>query len=129
MNNNTIFFVISIVMDEFTMLLLQKYSLRVCMISLGFYSTHYKDYIHIPCINTQIWRTEPFDITHIIKSSDYQTTTLYQGSANFCEGHWNSNTSCLLQPSQTIHYCNQSVLLIVPDLNLFIWSITIFDLI
>ena len=47
----------------------------------------------------------------------------------FCEGDRNSNIIHLLQPSQKIHYFNQSVLAIVPDLNIFIWSIAIFDLI
>ena len=74
-------------------------------------------------------KTAPLDITHIISSSDRQNTRLYQGSADFCEGDHNSNIICLLQPYQTIHYCNQSVLAIVPDLNIFVWSIKIFDLI
>ena len=54
---------------------------------------------------------------------------LYQGSANHCEGDYNSNIIFLLQVSHTIHYCNQSVLAIVPDMNKFVFIITIFDLI
>ena len=56
-------------------------------------------------------------------------TGLYQGSADCCEGYRNSDIICLLQPSQAIRYCNQSVLAIVPYLNIFIFSIMIFDLI
>ena len=54
---------------------------------------------------------------------------MYQGSADRCEGDHKSDRICLLQPSQAIHHCNQSVLAIVPDLNIFIFSVTIFDLI
>ena len=35
----------------------------------------------------------------------------------------------LLHPYLTVHYSNQSVSAIVPDLNIFVWSIKIFDLI
>ena len=80
----------------------------------------YKVFIYLPCINTQQQTTATFYITHVISSSDHQTPRLYQGSANPCEGYRNSNIISLLQPSQTIHYCNQSVLAIVPDLNIFI---------
>ena len=54
---------------------------------------------------------------------------MYQGPADNCEGYCSSDIIRLLQPSQTIHYCNQSVLAIVPDLNILVFSITIFDLI
>ena len=101
------------------MLILIKYSYKVCVISFGFYSTHYKVYIHLPCINTQRKTTEPFDMTHVISSSDHQTPILYQGPANRCEWYRNHDIICLLQLSQIIHYCNQSELEIVPDLHIF----------
>ena len=120
---------IAIVTDEFTLLILQKYGFKVCVILFGFYSTHYKVYIHITCINTQWQTTAPFDITYVISSSDCQTPRLYQGSADHCEVDRNSDIICLLRPSHIIHYFNQSVLAIVPDLNVLVWSITIFDII
>ena len=119
-NNNTIFFVNAIVTGEFTMLILPKYGFKVCVILFGFYSTHYKLYIHLLCIKKQGKTTAPFDITHVISSSNRQTPRLYQGLDNCCEGDRNSNINCLLQPSQKIQYCNQSVLAIFPDLNIFI---------
>ena len=89
----------------------------------------YNAYIYLPCINTQRRTTSPCDITHIISSSDLRTPRLYQGSADSCEGDCNSDIIRLLQPSQTIQYCNQSVLEIAPYLNIFVLSITILDLI
>ena len=127
--NNTISSVNAIVMGKFTMLILIKYSFKVCVLSFGFYSTNYKVYIHLTCINTQQRTTSPFDITYVISSSDRQTLRLYQGSADCCEGYRNPDIIRLLQPSQTINYCNQSVLGIVPYLNIFVFSITILDLI
>ena len=88
----------------------------------------YKVFIYLPCINTQQRRTAPFDITPVISYINHQTTVLYQGSADRCEGCRNSNIICLLNPSQVIHYCNQSVLAIVSDLNIFVFNISIFDL-
>ena len=128
-NNNTILFMIIIVMSEFTMLIPPKYGLKVCVISFDFCSTHYKVYIHLPCINTQQQTTASFETTNFISYSNCQTPRLYKGSANFCEGDRNSDIICLLQPYQTIHYCNQSVLAIVPYLNILFWSITIIDII
>ena len=128
-NNSTFFFVISIVTGEFTILILRKYDFKVCMISFGFYSTHFKVYIHLPCINKQLWTTAPFDNTPVISSSERQTSWLYQGSDNRCEVDRNYDIFYLLQPSQAVHYRNQSVLAIFPDLNIFVFSITIFDLI
>ena len=129
MYNSTILFLIAIATGEFTLLILQKYGFKVCMISFGFYSTNFKVYIHLPCISTQQQTTAPFDNTPVILSSDRQKTGLYQGSADCCEGYRNSDIMFLLQKSQAIHYCNQSVLAIVPDLNIFVLSITIIDLI
>ena len=80
-------------------------------------------------MNTQRQTTAQFDINHVILLSDHQTPRLYQGLKYCCEGDCTANIICLIQPFQTIHYCNQLVLNIVPDLNIFIWSITIFDLI
>ena len=85
-NNNTIFCVIAVVTGEFNMLILQKYSFKVCVISFGFYSTHYKVYIHLPCINTQKRTTAQFNITDVISSGDRQTPRLYQGLAHCCDG-------------------------------------------
>ena len=94
-----------------------------------FHSTHFKVYIHLTCINTQRKTTAPFDNTPVISSSDHQTTGLYQGSYDCCEVCHNSNIICLLWPYQEIHYCNQSVLVIIPYLKIFVLSITIVDLI
>ena len=116
---------ISFVMGEFTMLKLWKYGFRVSEILFGLYSTNYKVYFRLSCINTKWRTTAPFELTHVISSSDRQITRLYQGSDNRCEGDRNSNIIYLLQPSKTINYCNQSVLVIVPDLNIFVWTITI----
>ena len=102
---------------------------KVCVISFDFYSTHYKVYIHLPCINTQRRTTSPFDITHVISSSDCQTPRLYQGLDDRCEGDRNSDIICLLLPYLTIQYCNHSVLAIFPDLNILVRIITIFYLI
>ena len=88
-----------------------------------------KVYIYLPCINTQRRTIAPFDDTPVISSSDRRNTGLYQGSTNSCEGDRNSYTIRLLQKSHKIHYCDQSVLEIVPDLNIFVFSITIFDII
>ena len=89
----------------------------------------YKVYIYLPSINTQRQKTAPFDETSVISSRHHLTTGIYQGSADLCEGDRNSDIIRLLQKYQEIHYCNQSVLAIFPDLNIFIFSITIFDII
>ena len=89
----------------------------------------YKVFIYLPCINTQRQKTEPFDITPVISYSDRRTAGMYQGLADRFEVDRNSDIISLLRPSQAIHYCNQSVLSIVPDLNIFVFSITIVDLI
>ena len=111
------------------MLIVQKYGFNVCVILFDFHSTNYKFYIHLPCINTQIQTTSSFHITHFISSIYRQNPKLYQGSADCCEGYCNSDIIRMLQSSQTIHYCHQLVLVIVPDLNILVWSIAIFDLI
>ena len=89
----------------------------------------YKGFIYLPCIKTQRGTTAPFDITTVISYSDHQTTGMYQGLADRFEVDRNSNMIHLLWTYQAIHYCNQSVLAIVPDLNIFVLSITISDLI
>ena len=111
------------------MLLLQKHSSKVCVILFGFYSTHYKVYIHLHCIITQKQTTAPLNITHVISPSEHQTPRLYQRSADRFEGDRNYNIIRLLHISQTINYCNQSVFAIFPDLNIFVRSIKCFDLI
>ena len=83
----------------------------------------------LTCINTQKWAIEPFDDTPVISSNNHKKTGLYQGSADRCEVDRNSAIIFLLQQYQAIHYCNQSVLAIFPDLNIFVFSITIVDLI
>ena len=112
MNNNTIFFMIAIVPGECTMLIQQKRSFKACVIWLYLYSTHYKVNIHIPCIKKQRQTTESFYITHVVSSSNRWTPRLYQLSDDSFEGDHNADTIRLLQPSQTIHYCNQSMLAI-----------------
>ena len=64
--------------------------------------------------------TAPFHSSHVLSSSNRQTPIMYQGSADSFEGDRNSDVIRLLQPSLTIHYSNQSVLAIVPDLNIFV---------
>ena len=88
-----------------------------------------KVYIYLPCINTQRRATVLFDNTPFISSRDHQKTGLYQVSANCCEGDCNSDLIRLLQKSQSTHYCNQSVLEIVLDLNILVYSIMIVDII
>ena len=72
-------------MGDFTMLILQKYSFKVCVILFFKNSTHYKVYTHLPTINTQRRTKSQFDITPVISSSDRQTKRLYQRSADRCE--------------------------------------------
>ena len=118
---------IDIFTGEFTILILQKYGfLGFCNV-VWFYSTHFKVCIHLPCINTQRRTTSPFDITPVISSSNHRTTGLYQGSADRSEVDRNSGIIRLLQPFQTIRYCNQSVLAIVPELSIFVFSNRIVD--
>ena len=88
-----------------------------------------KFFIYLPCMNTQQWTTATFKGTPVISSSDHPKTGIYQGSANVCERDHNSDLIRLLQQSQETHYCNQSMKEIVPDLNIFLFSIMIFDLI
>ena len=105
------------------------YSFKAYVILFDFSSTHFKVFIYLSCIITQRWTTAPFDSTNVLSSSNLRIQRLYQVSANSCEGDCNLDVLCLLQTSLTIHYCNQWVLAISPDLNIFIWSITMFDLI
>ena len=119
----------AIVTVECTILILRKYGFKVCVILFSFYSINFEVYIYLPCTNKHQQATAPFDNTPVISSSDHQKTGLYQGSHNCCEGDSNSDLICLLQKYQAIHYCDQSVLAIVPDLNIFVFSIMIVDLI
>ena len=73
------FCVIAIVTGEFTILILWKYRFKVCVISFGFYSFHFKVYIHLICINTQQRTRAPFDKTSGISSRNHQKTGLYEG--------------------------------------------------
>ena len=66
---------------------------------------------------------------YVIKSIKHQNTGLYQGSSDRCEVYRNSDLIRLLQKYQAIRYCNHSVLEILPDLNIFVFSIKIVDLI
>ena len=88
-----------------------------------------KVYIYLPCINTQRQTTALFNANSVISSSDHRKIGLYQGSADRSEGDHNSDIIRLLQKYQAIHYYNQLMLVIVPDLNIFVISITIVDLI
>ena len=78
---------------------LRKYGFKVCVISFHLYSTCYKVYIHISCINTQRLTTTPFRSTHVISSRNCQTMILYQGSSNRCGGDRNLNIILLIQIS------------------------------
>ena len=95
------------------------------MISFIFYSIHFEGlYIfimhqHTATSNSTIWKIP------VISSSNHQKTGLYQGSADSFEGDRNFDLISLLQKYQEIHYCNQSVLAVFPDLNIFVFSITI----
>ena len=120
---------ITIFTGKFTILILQKYNFKVCVISFSFYSTHFKVYIRLPYINTQLITTEPFNNTLVISSSDRQTTGPYQGPAYCCEGDHKSGIILLLHQYQKINYCSESVLAIVLDLNILVFSIRIFELI
>ena len=102
---------------------LQKYGFIVCVISFFFFLTCYKFCIYFSCINTHRQTIAPFNINHFYSSSDCHTRGRYQVSANHYWGYRNSDVIHLLQPFLTIHYCNQSVLAIVPDLNIVVWSI------
>ena len=88
-----------------------------------------KVYIYLPCINTQGQTTAPFDDTSVVSSINHQNTGLYQGSADSFEGDCKYDLICLLQKFKAIHYCIQSVSEIIPDLNVFVFSITIVDII
>ena len=103
--------------------------LRFVWYRLFFIQFILKVYIYLPCINTQQLATSPFDKTPVISSSDHQKTGLHQWSSNMCEGDRNFDLTRLLQQYQAINYCSQSVLVIVPDLNIFVFSIIIVDLI
>ena len=99
------------------------------MILFCFYSIHFKVYIYLPCINTQQRTAAPFDGTSFVSSSNHLNTGLYQGSVNRCGGYCSSDLICPIQQSQAIHYCKKSVLAVVPYLIIFVFSITIIDLI
>ena len=51
---------IAIVTVEFTILILQIYGFKVCVILFGFWSSYLKVYIHLPFINTQRQTTASF---------------------------------------------------------------------
>ena len=100
--------------------------------SLYSFMMHYRtatNHNTIRLINTQ-WQTKAqFNTTYVLSFSKFQKQRLYQQSAYPCEGDRNLDVICLLQEYMTIHYCNQSVLAFVPDLNIFVLSITICDFI
>ena len=129
MNNNTILFIIAIVTGEFTMLILNNTVFRFVLYHLVFIQLIIK---FISIYPESSHRDEQQH--HLTSITSYHLVTdrtprLYQGSANHCEVDCNYIMVRLLQPSKTINYCNQSVLEILPDLNILVWSITIFDLI
>ena len=51
---------IAIITGEFNILILRKYSLKICAISFGFWASYLKVYIHLPWIKTQQWKTPSF---------------------------------------------------------------------
>ena len=85
--------------------------------------------IYLPCINTQRRTTATFDKNPSISSSDHKNTELYLRSPDRFEGDSNNDLICLILKYQSIHYCNQSVLAIVADLNILVFSIIIDDFI
>ena len=90
---------------------------------------HFEGLLYLPCISKHRWTTETFDKTTVISSSVHQKIGLSQGSADRCEGDRNSDLIRLLRKYQAIHYCNQSVLAIFPELNIFVFIIAIVDII
>ena len=97
------------------------------MISFSFYLVHFEGfYIFTPHQHTAMKKSS-FNNTSVISSSDHQKTGLHLGSANRCERDFNLNIISLLQQSYTIHYFNQSVLAIVPELIIFVFSNMIID--
>ena len=126
MNHNTIFILIAIVTGECTML----YYKNTALLFVWFRLISIQLIIKVICIypaSTHIRRIKaPFNINHFVSYRDHRRPRRYQGSANHCEKDCNLDVICLIQQFLTIHYCNQSVLAIVPDLNIFVWSITIF---
>ena len=113
------FIVISIVTDECTRLY-YKNTFLWCVWFFFFNSTHYKLYIHIPCIITQRQTTATLHGNRVLSSCYRQTPIMYQESADHCEGDRKWDVIGLLHSSLTIHYSNQLVLAIVPDLNIFV---------
>ena len=67
----------------------------------------YKVYIYLPSINKQRRKTAPFNDTSVTSSSDHQTTGIYQGSADRCEGDRNSDIIRLLQKYQELQSPSQ----------------------
>ena len=88
-----------------------------------------KVYIYLLCINGKRLTTSQLEFTYVLSSRDHQNTELYQAPSDHCEGYRNSDLIRLLQKSQAIHNCNQSMLSIIPDLNICVFSITIVDII
>ena len=120
---------ISIVIGEFTILTLQKYGIEVCVILLVFIQ-HILKFISIHPASLHSNEQQHNSATLLsYQIMTAKTKGLYQGSGNYSEKDQNSNIFCLLEQSQAIQYCNQSLLLIIADLNIFIFSITDFDLI
>ena len=58
----TCVFIFAIVTHDCTVLLLQKYCLKVSVVSVGFWSSYLKFYIHLLCINTQERTTRTFSL-------------------------------------------------------------------
>ena len=56
----TCILVLAIVTNEYAVLLLWKYGLKVCVVSFGFWSSCLKVYIYLCCIKTHRWTTTPF---------------------------------------------------------------------
>ena len=119
---------IAIVTGECTLLILQKCDFMFVWYCLVFIQLILK-FISIYPASTHSNEQRHHLRTLPSSSIEHQKTGLYQGSADCCEGYRDSGLIRLLQKSQAIHYCNKSVLSIVPDLSIFVFSITIVDLI
>ena len=99
------------------------------MILFDFYSTRNKVYIHLSCIIAQQKTLSQFESTLVLSSCNLRTSIMYQGSDVHCNRDHNSFLICLLQPYLKFVSCNISVLVIVPNLNILVWSIKMFFLI
>ena len=93
-NNSTIFLVIANDTGEFTILILQKYGFKFCMISFGFYLSRFKVYIRLPCINTQRRTTATFFCGRHCHGWVYYIDTTKIHFKGLCDIAWFLFVSC-----------------------------------